>query len=290
MERKNKGITLVALVITIILMLILAGIVITLTLGEKGIITKARIAGKNYMNAQEQEEHMLETLENEVDKAIDSKEQITNANIGEYIDLGNNPLGLTGEDATEKNWRIFYVEDGKIYAILADYLPNSTGYANDAGLSITNTYSVCAPDRATLIAGLKHETAWNGLANEIPGAQAFGAPTLTLFKKSWNAKYKENQLTLVGDEENGFSAVSPDNIGTADTLFTPHSSEISGYYGYRLLSIDSNVNNLIWYMGCDGIISTAGNNNTYVAIRPVVSLPLGTQIEHTENVWKVQNK
>ena len=39
---KNRGITLIALIITIILMLILAGVVISLALGEKGLINIAK--------------------------------------------------------------------------------------------------------------------------------------------------------------------------------------------------------------------------------------------------------
>ena len=42
---KNKnGITLIALIVTIILMLILAGVVISLTIGENGLINTAKYA------------------------------------------------------------------------------------------------------------------------------------------------------------------------------------------------------------------------------------------------------
>ena len=41
LEGKNKGITLIALVITIIVLLILAGISIAMLTGENGILTKA---------------------------------------------------------------------------------------------------------------------------------------------------------------------------------------------------------------------------------------------------------
>ena len=51
----NKGITLVALVITIIVLLILAGVTINLTLGENGIFKIAQQAGKNYLEAEQQE-------------------------------------------------------------------------------------------------------------------------------------------------------------------------------------------------------------------------------------------
>lgn len=63
MERKNQGITLIALIITIIIMLILAGIVLTLTIGENGIIRKAQIAGANYVDAQEYERNELAKVE-----------------------------------------------------------------------------------------------------------------------------------------------------------------------------------------------------------------------------------
>lgn len=52
MKRKsNKGITLIALIITIILMLILAGVVINLTLGENGLLTVANKGKKEYEEA-----------------------------------------------------------------------------------------------------------------------------------------------------------------------------------------------------------------------------------------------
>lgn len=61
-----KGITLVSLVITIIVLLILAGITLNITIGERGIITKAQQAGKNYLNAQAEEERQLNLLDGEL--------------------------------------------------------------------------------------------------------------------------------------------------------------------------------------------------------------------------------
>ena len=47
----TKGITLVALVVTIIILVILAGVSINLVIGNSGIIAKAQIAKKNAENA-----------------------------------------------------------------------------------------------------------------------------------------------------------------------------------------------------------------------------------------------
>lgn len=67
---KNKGITLIALVITIIVLLILAGITINLTLGEHGILKMAKEAGKNYQNAAEYEQQAIADFFNEAQNII----------------------------------------------------------------------------------------------------------------------------------------------------------------------------------------------------------------------------
>ena len=70
-QEKRKGITLVALVITIIVLLILAGITISLTIGQNGIITRAQEAGKNYLNAQDQELAGLNNFDKTVENIIE---------------------------------------------------------------------------------------------------------------------------------------------------------------------------------------------------------------------------
>ena len=69
-KNNTKGITLVALVITIIILLILAGIVITLTLGDKGIINMAKEAKESYENAFKQEGNELTQLEGSIGNYI----------------------------------------------------------------------------------------------------------------------------------------------------------------------------------------------------------------------------
>lgn len=49
--KNQKGITLVALVVTIVVLLILAGISLTLVLGNQGIVKKAQNAKTNYTAA-----------------------------------------------------------------------------------------------------------------------------------------------------------------------------------------------------------------------------------------------
>ena len=48
MLKANKGITLVALVVTIIVLIILAGVSIALVLGDNGIVQRAKEGAHNY--------------------------------------------------------------------------------------------------------------------------------------------------------------------------------------------------------------------------------------------------
>ncbi|MBO5478234.1 MAG: type II secretion system protein [Clostridia bacterium] len=70
--RSKKGVTLVALVVTIIILLILAAVTISLTLGQDGIITKAQQAGKNYLEAQEYEQQQLAEFTNQTENIINN--------------------------------------------------------------------------------------------------------------------------------------------------------------------------------------------------------------------------
>ncbi len=67
MKKENKGITLIALVITIIILLILAAIVINLTIGQRGILNRAEEAGRNYTKSAKEEERQLGDLLNMID-------------------------------------------------------------------------------------------------------------------------------------------------------------------------------------------------------------------------------
>ncbi len=62
--KNAKGITLVALVVTIVMMLILVGITMVAVLGDNGVISKAKIAGNKYEKAEIYEIQYLNELSN----------------------------------------------------------------------------------------------------------------------------------------------------------------------------------------------------------------------------------
>ena len=69
----NKGITLIALVITIIVLLILAGVSISMLTGDNGILTQAKLAKEKTEEAQRKEEQQLESLLNRITSEVPSE-------------------------------------------------------------------------------------------------------------------------------------------------------------------------------------------------------------------------
>ena len=65
-KQKESGITLIALVVTIIVLIILAGVSINMIIGDNGIITQAQKAAEDTKLAQEKEAISLAILENEL--------------------------------------------------------------------------------------------------------------------------------------------------------------------------------------------------------------------------------
>ena len=66
MFKKERGITLIALIVTIIVLLILAGVTISLALKNNGIFTKAKTAGNTYQKAEYNETTGLNTADQEM--------------------------------------------------------------------------------------------------------------------------------------------------------------------------------------------------------------------------------
>ena len=119
--RNRKGITLVALVITIIILLILAGITISITMGQRGILKRAEEAGKEYSEAQAREklEHVL--LELQADKIVD-----ISYNEKEYVNkkIQENGMMVTGDNVTVEGWQ-FQIDRNLLEIVfLKEDIPN----------------------------------------------------------------------------------------------------------------------------------------------------------------------
>ncbi len=68
----SRGITLISLIITIIILLILAGVTISFVMGNNGIFKFAQIAKENYENATEKEQYDLAQVDDYIEHARDT--------------------------------------------------------------------------------------------------------------------------------------------------------------------------------------------------------------------------
>lgn len=71
---KDNGITLVALVVTIIILLILAGVAINVALGDNGLFKKSKEAVNTWKSAETNEIEILDYLDREWNEIVNDKE------------------------------------------------------------------------------------------------------------------------------------------------------------------------------------------------------------------------
>lgn len=99
---KNKGITLITLVITIVMLIILAGLAITLSLGSNGLITRAREAKEKTQKATATEEMNLKITNIQIDiyakeDRMPTLQEISNSLCEdeeiEYVELQSKKIG-----------------------------------------------------------------------------------------------------------------------------------------------------------------------------------------------------
>ena len=180
-ESKANGITLVALVITVIILLILTGIVISLIVGENGIIQKAQEAKENMIQASKDEEKILNNLLGEFENGNGSgngsssnEEDISNATAREILSgykaysEGNLLIGtMPNREAVSQN-----LSAGESYTI-------PEGYHNGSG--VIEAKDLASQTQATATAGdiIQGKTAYvNGKLVKGTGANFKNTPKL----------------------------------------------------------------------------------------------------------------
>lgn len=103
--KNQKGITLIALIITIIVMLILAGVSISMLTGENGVLTRAERAVEEQRAAEEKESLYLDTMANTIDEYTKDDDQTKVNKIPDggiyYVGVTSTSTGnYTGSTAT----------------------------------------------------------------------------------------------------------------------------------------------------------------------------------------------
>ena len=130
---REKGITLIALVITIIILLILAGISIS-ALTNQGLFKNAKTAQNATEKAEAEQGKTLNEYEDEINKYLSNNDKTE----GKFVDAsaiakatdtekatnyyGKTVTGYTPVNGTTVGWKIFYADESNIYLIADDYV------------------------------------------------------------------------------------------------------------------------------------------------------------------------
>ena len=150
MAKANKGITLIALVITIIILIILAGVAVNLSLGENGIFNRAKTAREQYKMAEVKEKIELAIVDIQSEK-ISKGEQCTIDTI--ISELPGKVDGLTiskdGENAKGKYNDCDFTIDPNLKLTIEGYTP-STGGGTSGGTGGGSTPTTILVDSITL--------------------------------------------------------------------------------------------------------------------------------------------
>ncbi len=113
---KEKGITLIALVVTIIILLILAGVTLNIALSGDGLFSKAKLAVNKYDVASEQEILQQQIIEYRMDNSIEK--------IGEK-------LSDKVSSVTDSNWKVIQLNNSdENYGTNYYYIEKGTEIAN----------------------------------------------------------------------------------------------------------------------------------------------------------------
>ena len=154
-SRREKGITLIALIVTIIVLLILAGVTINLAVNNQGIFNKAKTATRAYKNASENEQTGLDEADKEIAKYMpkEGTEGGSGSETGSgsitYTDSAGKTQPLTKDtpagteigttaniDGQTLDWYLFDVsDDGKTAYLVSTptyWVPDTTKEVNGA--------------------------------------------------------------------------------------------------------------------------------------------------------------
>ena len=188
--KKNKGITLIALVVTIIVLLILAGISISMLTGQNGILNRAQEAKTKTQVANEKETVNMAAMEALTEGNGTITKEILTKTMKAYLGkndvelTGNGPWQYVGSDGAytigtsgkvAQGWVYVYdntqevkeapvgVTNGKITLNIGDYINYNPGteasYTSEAGITQNETYTTNGPN-------------WSGTIQDFPGYKA----------------------------------------------------------------------------------------------------------------------
>ena len=152
-KNSEKGVTLLTLGITIIILIILSSVTINMTLGDNGLVSQAQKKNSIAINKINKEDQLMNSLTEEYSQTMseDSISKITvpmsskeiSKDAGKYY--GAEVKGYECENNGVQKWRIFYADNSNIYLIADDYISYDKAPNGKNGTPVTkgnNDYQI----------------------------------------------------------------------------------------------------------------------------------------------------
>ena len=230
--KREKGITLVALVITIVVLIIIAGIAISMTVGENGIFTKAREAKRLQITAEAKEKIGTEILDAQIE-ATQKDEQLQQSKVEEII-----------------------AKYGELQADGDTIKLKDNGYE----ISLKEIYNGSTSSSGGSTGGSTGSAELDSIKAELAQTNATEDKILKDYKVYSNGKL------MTGTMEN-YAGQTQEVTSTSDDTYTYLSIPNAGYYGTdsKLKTLNSNLGgNYKITLACRYILRGNSSGSTYV--------------------------
>jgi len=254
-HRDPKGITLIALVITVVILIILAGVAISLSLGDNGLFYKAVGAKEDYRTAVNEEQVGIANIE-------DAINTITNGGNGEDkvtiepAEITHEPTLLTYSwEELEKIAEIISNNDDTIKSDTATEVKikiGETEYVVGVGDTTVVTYDGVA--KTVRIMGFNHDTLTSETAYGKDKKNTYAGISFEFLDN-----IKTTRIDPSGNNTNGWEATELRNILNGDTELNKlgNKDQIKQVYKTYLLGNKSTTTKIsqdkLWLLSCSEI-------------------------------------
>ena len=270
---QSKGITLVALVVTIVVLLILAGVTITMLVGDNGIIARAREAKNAVEKAQGNEQNELGDLANQLANVLGENTTVeppeppeppgpptlTEENVHEY--LGKIVINYTGQTkvtigsetyTVSPTYRLYYVDfankygdgEGTIYLKAESVYGNYELPITDTSLYTDENIKIRALNPSLYANGATPPSASNNNMKAVTwltNTTNWASLADTTMSSNINYIVGSPSLEMMMDSYNTYYQLtgntpdySPIPVGTRRKLFYQYPTEVGNKTGYAV--------------------------------------------------------
>ena len=207
---------------------------------------------------------------------------------GDYINTTEiNRINTTATGMTTSNYSAYWNSVPTFQTVDSTTLTRfkATEYALQSGINNSQCVST-----------LLNDNNWRSYKDSGNKAEkAIGSPTVEMWVDSWNARYPKSsdqvyrRASTSTNDPGYYVGTNPDPTGSYsmnlrgkegynNKLYYPHTSGYNGTNGYWLASPSAYDSNYVLRVDCDGRVYYNDYNNSYLGVRPVVSLNSGITV------------